>query len=146
MFTKCNVVFLSIFTIVAGFNPQAVQALSLVSSLPTSVETEIATALDTETIVAAQLSILNSAPVPNTQKEAIVFDVSSIIAELAFTNSFSFLRSVYLPLTNRANRALLNLPLASTMPSKSNKISVHGCTVALRGGAEWCKREEASQF
>ena len=143
MFTKCNVVFLSIFTIVAGFNPQAVQALSLVSSLPTSVETEIAPALDTETIVAAQLSILNSAPVPNTQKEAIVFDVSSIIAELAFTNSFSFLRSVYLPLTNRA---LLNLPLASTMPSKSNKISVHGCTVALRGGAEWCKREEASQF
>jgi len=141
MFTKCNVVFLSIFTIVAGFNPQAVQALSLVSSLPTSVETEIATALDTETIVAAQLSILNSAPVPNTQKEAIVFDVSSIIAELAFTNSF--LRSVYLPLTNQA---LLNLPLASTMPSKSNKISVHGCTVALRGGAEWCKRDEASQF
>jgi len=56
---------------------------------------------------------------------------------------------VEVELLSLSKQALLDLQTELTLSPHSSApggMSVHGCTVALGGGAEWCERTEASQF
>lgn len=52
----------------------------------------------------------------------------------------------FFPLGEQALLDVQTEPTLSPHSSAPGGMSVHGCTVALGGGAEWCKRKEASQF